>query len=150
MAATSPALESASSVRPSTPNPREPGCSGLQVWGHRPSQFRGAWRQEHPGCPMFSWPLPFQRERIWAVFPGFLDSGTCTPGIALPESRKPLLAKPLSKPPPETLPGPTGCALQPFTELGPRCVASSPHFSVSVPGNLGAPLPLLGSCPSSL
>ena len=77
-----------------------------------------------------------------------LGSGACTAGIMLLGLPSPLhLSHRLS-----CSRGPAGCPLQSFTAVGPGCGVLSPRRSSSVrdPGSLGAPRPLLGSCPRSL
>ena len=69
----------------------------------------------------------FQVERrILGCVPSAVGSGTCTTGIVLLGPRSPLHVELLPEPSPELLPGPAGCVLLPFRELGPRCVARCP------------------------
>ena len=85
--------------------------------------------------------------------PGALGSGTCAAGITLPGPQPPPRGAAASATF-ELLLGPgSHRGAPPFREPGRRCVVCSPQrrtSSVNDPGNLGAPLPLLGSCRSSL
>ena len=60
------------------------------------------------------------------------------------------IAEPLPEPQPELLPGPAGQHSNPFRSSAPGVWRALPTSSVSDPGNLGASLPVLGSCQSSL
>ena len=145
-------LESAPAVTISAPSPQGPGCSRGRVADLHSSgcQVAGA---SLLSCVLPASACPKGNSGSWAVSPGALGSGACGAGIVLPGRAAPSTLSRLLSHLLGCSQGPARCMLQPFIELGPRCVAYSPpgcSSSVSDLGDLGAPLPLLGSCPSSL
>ena len=104
-------------------------------------------RQERPRCPLSSRPPPVPGgvQDPGLCTPCALGSGFCAAGIALP-----------GLPPLEPIPhscsrGPPPAAPALYHAWPPGCAALYPGrtFSVSDPGNLGSPLPLLQYCPGS-
>ena len=142
VAAASPGISSRSNYR------SLPGCTGLDALGVGVGVALTCTAQGRPaaGASSLSWALlasacPKARAGSWTVSPGALGSGACTAGIAAGWC-SPLCAEP----PPELLPRPSWARAP---ALGLWCVGRSPlgrTSSVSDPGNLGSPLPLLGSC----
>ena len=107
-----------------------PGCSGGGGRGSAQLLARGGRSILAVLCPPAS-ACPEGSTGSWAVSPGALRSGVCAAGITLPgpasEGSRCSLLRPEALPNlPASPRGPAWQALQPFTELGLRCVGCSP------------------------
>ena len=153
-AARSPALDSAPAVTTTAPSAHWPGCSGV-----------GGADLHSSGAPCDRGVLavlcPPRLHLSWGrQDPGLCPPAPCHPGPVLLESRSWARAPggtgrtPLAEPPPDPrlLPEAPLGPLQPFTKTRHRawCALPGVTSSVSAPGRLEAPPPLLRSCPSSL
>ena len=136
--ASSPALESVPAVTTAALSPQGPGCSRGGVGGGFAQLGATICRNVltvlgPPGLLLSQgehWILGCVPQR-----PG-LQGLHCWNHALAPHS--PLCVEPLPEPPPELLPGPAVCALQPFRELSWWCVAHSPQCAGALLVPLGA------------